>query len=47
LERIKGEGALFLGKKSKLTQFGNICEDPTNDNFKVEKENDIKVSCYT
>jgi hypothetical protein len=43
LERAKGESALFIGKKSKLTQFGIICKDPTNDKFKVEKEDDIKA----
>ena len=43
IERTKGEVALFLGPKSKHTQFHKMCLDPTNEKFKVEKEDDLQV----
>ena len=43
IDRTNGEGTLFLGDKSKLTQFAKMCNDPSNDKFKVEKEDDLKV----
>ena len=43
IDRTNGEGTLFLGNKSKLNQFGKMCNDPTNDKYKVEKEDDLKV----
>ena len=43
IERVKGECALFLGPKSKHTQFSIMCKDPSNDKFKVEKEADLQV----
>ena len=43
IERVNGEGTLFLGKKSKLNQFGEMCKDPTNQKFQVKKEDDLKV----
>ena len=44
IERAKGEVALFLGPKSKHTQFHKMCLDPTNEKFKVEKEDDLQVT---
>ena len=43
IDRTNGEGALFLGKKSKLNQFGDMCNDPKNPKFNVQKEDDLKV----
>jgi len=43
IDRTNGEGTLFLGNKSKLNQFGKMCNDPTNDKYKVEKEDDLKA----
>ena len=44
MERVKGEAVLFLGPKSKHTQFGKMCLDPKNEKFKVEKEEDLQVN---
>ena len=46
IERVKGECALFMGPKSKHTQFSKMCNDPSNDKFKVEKEADLQVSVF-
>ena len=43
MERVEGEAVLFLGPKSKHTQFGKMCLDPRNEKFKVEKEEDLQV----
>ena len=43
VERVEGEAVLFLGPKSKHTQFGKMCLDPRNEKFKVEKEEDLQV----
>jgi len=43
IERVNGEGNLFLSKKSKLNQFGEMCKDPTNQKFQVQKEDDLKA----
>jgi len=43
IERVNGEGNLFLSKKSKLNQFGEMCKDPTNQKFQVKKEDDLKA----
>jgi len=43
VERVKGEAVLFLGPKSKHTQFGKMCLDPKNEKFKVEKEEDLQA----
>jgi len=40
-ERARGEVVLFLGKKSKFTQFGRMIDDPHGDKFKVKSEDDI------
>ena len=34
---------LFLGTKSKFTQFGKMIEDPHGDKFRVKSEDDILV----
>ena len=44
VERVEGEAVLFLGPKSKHTQFGKMCLDPRNEKFKVEKEEDLQVN---
>ena len=44
MERVEGEAVLFLGPKSKHTQFGKMCLDPRNEKFKVEKEEDLQVN---
>ena len=43
IDRCNGEGQLYLGKKSKLTQFGDMCEDPQNAKYNVQKEQDLQV----
>jgi len=43
VERVEGEAVLFLGPKSKHTQFGKMCLDPRNEKFKVEKEEDLQA----
>jgi len=43
IDRTNGEGVLFLGKKSKLNQFGDMCNDPKNAKFNVQKEDDLKA----
>ena len=35
-----------MGPKSKHTQFSKMCNDPSNDKFKVEKEADLQVSVF-
>merc|ERR1712142_132595 len=42
-ERARGEVVLFLGTKSKFTQFGKMIEDPHGDKFRVKSEDDILV----
>jgi len=47
IERANGEGNLFLGKKSKLHQFGEMCKDPTNQKCQVKKEDDLQTAwCF-
>jgi len=43
VERVEGEVVLFLGPKSKHTQFGKMCLDPRNEKYKVEKEEDLQA----
>lgn len=43
VERVEGEAVLFLGPKSKHTQFGKMCLDPRNEKYKVEKEEDLQA----
>lgn len=43
IDTVHGEVFLYLGPKSKHSQFGKMCDDPTNQKFKVEKDEDLEA----